>query len=129
MIQETDAGVEMEASGSSSRASAVGTVNWGTATLVGVFAGLLYGGSREAGASVVSGSSTLPAALALLPRVVSVFRGALDSAYCSLLLRVGSCRCTNAQLGVSWMNCPGIDVLHHIVSVEFAHSLILVQSV
>ncbi|CAO2198330.1 unnamed protein product [Urochloa humidicola] len=40
------------AGGSSSRASAVGTVNWGTATLVGVFAGLLYGGSREASASV-----------------------------------------------------------------------------
>ncbi|KAK7849201.1 uncharacterized protein LOC112040831 isoform X1 [Quercus suber] len=29
-----------------------GTVNWGTATVVGVFAGLLYGGSREASASV-----------------------------------------------------------------------------
>lgn len=50
MIQE-----EAEATaGSPSRASAVGTVNWGTATLVGVFAGLLYGGSREASASVVS---------------------------------------------------------------------------
>lgn len=31
-----------------------GTVNWGTATVVGVFAGLLYGGSKEAAASVVS---------------------------------------------------------------------------
>lgn len=31
-----------------------GTVNWGTATIVGVFAGLLYGGSKEASASVVS---------------------------------------------------------------------------
>lgn len=30
----------------------VGTVNWGTPTLVGVFAGLLYGGSKEAAASV-----------------------------------------------------------------------------
>ncbi|GJN06273.1 hypothetical protein PR202_ga23984 [Eleusine coracana subsp. coracana] len=40
------------AASSSSRSSAVGTVNWGTATLVGVFAGLLYGGSREASASV-----------------------------------------------------------------------------
>ncbi|XP_075660919.1 uncharacterized protein LOC142630762 [Castanea sativa] len=29
-----------------------GTVNWGTATVIGVFAGLLYGGSREASASV-----------------------------------------------------------------------------
>ncbi|WCJ36090.1 Mitochondrial import inner membrane translocase subunit Tim17/Tim22/Tim23 family protein [Euphorbia peplus] len=29
-----------------------GTVNWGTATLIGVFAGLLYGGSKEAAASV-----------------------------------------------------------------------------
>ncbi|KAJ1283244.1 hypothetical protein BS78_03G113600 [Paspalum vaginatum] len=38
--------------GSPSRASAVGTVSWGTATLVGVFAGLLYGGSKEASASV-----------------------------------------------------------------------------
>ncbi|TVU01322.1 hypothetical protein EJB05_32355, partial [Eragrostis curvula] len=47
-----DAAVEMEAAGSRSRASSVGTVNWGTATLVGVFAGLLYGGSREASANV-----------------------------------------------------------------------------
>lgn len=30
-----------------------GTPNWGTATVVGVFAGLLYGGSKEASASVV----------------------------------------------------------------------------
>ncbi|MQM11535.1 hypothetical protein Taro_044448 [Colocasia esculenta] len=29
-----------------------GTVNWGTATVIGIFAGLLYGGSREAAASV-----------------------------------------------------------------------------
>ncbi|KAL8465473.1 hypothetical protein ACS0TY_034833 [Phlomoides rotata] len=29
-----------------------GTVNWGTATVVGVFAGMLYGGSKEASASV-----------------------------------------------------------------------------
>lgn len=34
-----------------------GTVNWGTATVVGVFAGMLYGGSKEASASVVSVSS------------------------------------------------------------------------
>lgn len=31
-----------------------GTVNWGTATIVGVFAGMLYGGGKEASASVVS---------------------------------------------------------------------------
>lgn len=31
-----------------------GTVNWGTATVIGVFAGLFYGGSKEAAASVVS---------------------------------------------------------------------------
>lgn len=31
-----------------------GTVNWGTATVVGIFAGMLYGGSKEAYASVVS---------------------------------------------------------------------------
>lgn len=31
-----------------------GMVNWGTATVVGVFAGMLYGGSKEAAASVVS---------------------------------------------------------------------------
>lgn len=31
-----------------------GTLNWGTPTLLGVFAGLLYGGSKEAAASVVS---------------------------------------------------------------------------
>lgn len=29
-----------------------GTVNWGTATVVGVFAGMLYGGTKEASASV-----------------------------------------------------------------------------
>ncbi|KAG1366241.1 hypothetical protein COCNU_13G000310 [Cocos nucifera] len=29
-----------------------GTVSWGTATVVGVFAGLLYGGSKEAAASI-----------------------------------------------------------------------------
>nr|CAB3472802.1 unnamed protein product [Digitaria exilis] len=49
----TEAEAEGEvAAGSFSRNSAVGTVNWGTATLVGVFAGLLYGGSKEASASV-----------------------------------------------------------------------------
>lgn len=31
-----------------------GTVNLGAATVMGVFAGLLYGGSKEATASVVS---------------------------------------------------------------------------
>lgn len=31
-----------------------GTVNWGTATVIGVFAGMVYGGSKEASASVVS---------------------------------------------------------------------------
>ena len=31
-----------------------GTVNWGTATVIAVFAGMLYGGSREAATSVVS---------------------------------------------------------------------------
>ncbi|XP_060204627.1 uncharacterized protein LOC132632643 [Lycium barbarum] len=29
-----------------------GTVNWGTATVIGVFAGMFYGGSKEAAASV-----------------------------------------------------------------------------
>ncbi|XP_074286824.1 uncharacterized protein LOC141612024 [Silene latifolia] len=29
-----------------------GTVNWGTATTVGIFAGMIYGGSKEAAASV-----------------------------------------------------------------------------
>ncbi|KAG0483497.1 hypothetical protein HPP92_011581 [Vanilla planifolia] len=29
-----------------------GSVNWGTATVIGVFAGMLYGGSKEAAASV-----------------------------------------------------------------------------
>lgn len=28
-----------------------GTVNWGTATVIGIFAGMLYGGSKEAAAS------------------------------------------------------------------------------
>lgn len=31
-----------------------GIPNWGTATVVGMFAGMLYGGSKEASASVVS---------------------------------------------------------------------------
>ncbi|KAG2587931.1 uncharacterized protein LOC120675594 isoform X2 [Panicum virgatum] len=49
----TGSEAEVEAAGGSySKRSAVGTVNWGTATLVGVFAGLLYGGSKEASASV-----------------------------------------------------------------------------
>ncbi|XP_072984909.1 uncharacterized protein [Typha latifolia] len=34
------------------RQKLVGTVNWGTATLFGVFTGLLYGGTKEAAASV-----------------------------------------------------------------------------
>ncbi|KAI9089790.1 hypothetical protein K1719_029083 [Acacia pycnantha] len=29
-----------------------GTANWGTATVVGIFAGMLYGGSKEASASI-----------------------------------------------------------------------------
>ncbi|XP_020974376.1 uncharacterized protein LOC107630271 isoform X2 [Arachis ipaensis] len=29
-----------------------GTVNWGTTTVIGIFAGMLYGGSKEAAASV-----------------------------------------------------------------------------
>ncbi|EYU22140.1 hypothetical protein ABFS82_09G018600 [Erythranthe guttata] len=36
-----------------------GTVNWGTATVVGVFAGLLYGGSKEASASVSKDAEVL----------------------------------------------------------------------
>uniref|UniRef100_A0A0E0C0J7 Complex I assembly factor TIMMDC1, mitochondrial n=2 Tax=Oryza meridionalis TaxID=40149 RepID=A0A0E0C0J7_9ORYZ len=43
---------EVEAGATPPRTSALGTANWGTATLVGVFAGLLYGGSKEASASV-----------------------------------------------------------------------------
>ncbi|CAM0958081.1 unnamed protein product [Alopecurus aequalis] len=35
-----------------SRAGPVGTVSWGTGTLVGVFTGLLYGGAKEANANV-----------------------------------------------------------------------------
>ncbi|KAF2578048.1 hypothetical protein F2Q68_00004109 [Brassica cretica] len=37
--------------GNSSRLA--GNPNWGTATVVGIFAGMLYGGSKEASASVV----------------------------------------------------------------------------
>ncbi|GER27357.1 mitochondrial import inner membrane translocase [Striga asiatica] len=33
-----------------------GTVNWGTTTMVGVFAGMLYGGSKEASTSVLNDS-------------------------------------------------------------------------
>lgn len=35
-----------------------GHVNWGTATVVGIFAGMLYGGSKEASASVVGLNSS-----------------------------------------------------------------------
>jgi hypothetical protein len=67
MIQWGDAeGGGVGGGGSSSKPSAVGTVNWGTATLVGVFAGLLYGGSKEASASVVSGCCTLVSLILLL---------------------------------------------------------------
>jgi hypothetical protein len=37
-----------------------GMVNWGPATVIAVFAGMLYGGSREASSSVVSLSSNAP---------------------------------------------------------------------
>jgi hypothetical protein len=58
MMQEDG---EVEEGATPPRTSALGTANWGTATLVGVFAGLLYGGSKEASASVVSCYSTLSA--------------------------------------------------------------------
>ncbi|VAH76032.1 unnamed protein product [Triticum turgidum subsp. durum] len=45
---------EADAGGTPSRAGPVGTVSWGTGTLVGVFTGLLYGGAKEANANVVS---------------------------------------------------------------------------
>ncbi|KAK6920686.1 hypothetical protein RJ641_014364 [Dillenia turbinata] len=41
-----------EAASSNGKTRSPGTVNWGTATVIGVFAGLLYGGSKEAAASV-----------------------------------------------------------------------------
>lgn len=59
IVQKEAEAVADDAGGRPSRAAAVGTVNWGTATLVGVFAGLLYGGSKEASSSVVSCHSTL----------------------------------------------------------------------
>ncbi|RYR77604.1 hypothetical protein Ahy_A01g002127 isoform C [Arachis hypogaea] len=37
-----------------------GTVNWGTTTVIGIFAGMLYGGSKEAAASVVSSDYKRP---------------------------------------------------------------------
>ncbi|PNX74079.1 hypothetical protein L195_g029990 [Trifolium pratense] len=37
-----------------------GMVNWGPATVIAVFAGMLYGGSREASSSVVSLSPNAP---------------------------------------------------------------------
>ncbi|CAA0816074.1 Mitochondrial import inner membrane translocase subunit Tim17/Tim22/Tim23 family protein [Striga hermonthica] len=36
-----------------------GTVNWDTATVVGVFAGMLYGGSKEASASVTKDAEVM----------------------------------------------------------------------
>ncbi|EMS60598.1 hypothetical protein TRIUR3_12714 [Triticum urartu] len=43
---------EADAGGTPSRAGPVGTVSWGTGTIVGVFTGLLYGGAKEANANV-----------------------------------------------------------------------------
>ncbi|GKV36427.1 hypothetical protein SLE2022_020690 [Rubroshorea leprosula] len=42
---------EQAASAENDTPRLAGTVNWGTATVVGVFAGMLYGGSKEAAAS------------------------------------------------------------------------------
>ncbi|KAL1333874.1 hypothetical protein AAHE18_11G134700 [Arachis hypogaea] len=36
-----------------------GTINWGTTTVIGIFAGILYGGSKEAAASLVNAEVTL----------------------------------------------------------------------
>lgn len=41
-----------EETASTSTKKLPGTVNWGTATTIGVFAGMFYGGSKEAAASV-----------------------------------------------------------------------------
>ncbi|KAL6007053.1 hypothetical protein ACLOJK_032549 [Asimina triloba] len=43
---------KLEEAPAAERRRKAGTVNWGTATVIGVFAGLLYGGSKEAAASV-----------------------------------------------------------------------------
>ncbi|KGN64318.1 uncharacterized protein LOC101204093 [Cucumis sativus] len=43
---------ESEETPSTSTKKLPGTVNWGTATTIGVFAGMFYGGSKEAAASV-----------------------------------------------------------------------------
>ncbi|KAJ8553898.1 hypothetical protein K7X08_024576 [Anisodus acutangulus] len=42
----------MESSVTNRSQKMAGTVNWGTATVIGVFAGMFYGGSKEAAASV-----------------------------------------------------------------------------
>ncbi|KAL9239611.1 hypothetical protein vseg_013919 [Gypsophila vaccaria] len=44
--------INHEKPASSGTRKLAGTVNWGTATVVGMFAGMLYGGSKEAAASV-----------------------------------------------------------------------------
>ncbi|GMH21494.1 hypothetical protein Nepgr_023336 [Nepenthes gracilis] len=46
-----EASVKSEKNVSTDSPRLAGTVNWGTATVVGVFAGMLYGGSKEAAAS------------------------------------------------------------------------------
>ncbi|KZV52155.1 hypothetical protein F511_07110 [Dorcoceras hygrometricum] len=43
---------KQEESVNSKSPNLVGTVNWGAATVIGIFAGMLYGGSKEASASV-----------------------------------------------------------------------------
>lgn len=45
-----------------------GTVNWETASVIGVFAGMVYGGSKEAAASVVS---TPPLCIIILHLLIS----------------------------------------------------------
>ena len=50
-----------------------GTVNWGTATVVGVFAGMLFGGSKAASESVVSMLTAIEILLCSFPCFLLLF--------------------------------------------------------
>lgn len=67
----------------------LGTGNWGAATIMGILAGVLYGGSKEAAASVVScffAHLREMKSLSLLPHFLVSFLACLPLEFKLLLL-------------------------------------------